>query len=217
MTGVRLGENKNIDTRLDCLPFILFFLFDRYWNPCLGRTMRSGPWTQGLKDIAKDLLYAARGDYQRNDIDRAFWANEVAMACDHNNMEAITNKGCILAAEGELTTALALFERAMKLNQGYTRAIKNFFLTFQQIAEDWADEGEYDKAIDIYEKCLAIDPVNDVVKGKLHSLYFLSQNARQQDRRPTPSYSPSTPSYSPPGSPMYSPESPSYSLYVHQT
>ena len=96
--------------------------------------MRPGPWTNGLKDIAKDLLYAARGHYQQNDIDRAFLDTEVAMACDHNNVEAITNKGCLLAADGDITTALALFERAMKLDHGYTRAIESFFLTLKWAA-----------------------------------------------------------------------------------
>ena len=95
------------------------------------------------REETKTLMYGAKTFYVAKDMERAWMYTEMALAFSPNNVEALTNKGALLANGGDLTGALALFEEAMKIDHGYRRAHAHFFNTLKVSVREWARLGNF--------------------------------------------------------------------------
>ena len=132
------------------------------------------------RENLKTLLYGAKTFFIAQDMERALMCTEVALAFSPQHVEALTNKGTLLANAGDLSGALEIFEQAMKIDNGYRMAQVNFFETLKELARECARSGNFAQAMATFRQCLAINPSNNECKGDLAALTFMSQSVRQR-------------------------------------
>lgn len=62
------------------------------------------------------------------------------------------------------------FEMAIKLNQSHVSARKYLVETLVALGRNYEDEKQFDKALEVFDKCLTIDPCHEIAKNEIEYL-----------------------------------------------
>lgn len=108
--------------------------------------------------------------FQEGRNSEAFKCLNKALLIDPLNEEGLVARGCLHTTNGKLDKAVDDFEMAIKLNQTHVSARKYLLETLVALGRNYEDEKEFDKALEVFNKCLTIDPCHEIAKNEIEYL-----------------------------------------------
>ncbi|XP_051167675.1 tetratricopeptide repeat protein 14 homolog isoform X2 [Leptopilina boulardi] len=119
--------------------------------------------------------------FQEGKNSEAFKCLNKALLIDPLNEEGLVARGCLHTTNGNLNKAVEDFEMAIKLNQSHVSARKYLVETLVALGRNYEDEKEFDKALEVFNKCLTIDPCHEIAKNEIEYLKLGGMNEENEN------------------------------------